>query len=97
MIFLRQPLFIHHLIRIFLGKLHHHTSRRSDYLSSQKNVLQSERLDLLTVIRHLYNVNLEHQEKIESQHHQLKIASLAQKDWSKRCAGPILVGLVRWI
>jgi len=46
-IFLRQTFFIYLLIRIFLRKLHHHTSRRSDDLPSQKNVLQSERLDLL--------------------------------------------------
>jgi len=34
--------FIKLSIRIFLGKFHHHTSRRSDDLSSQKNVLQAE-------------------------------------------------------
>jgi len=41
--------FIYLLIRIFLRKPHHHTSRRSDDLPSQKYVLQSERLDLLPV------------------------------------------------
>ena len=36
MIYLRQAFFIYLLIRIFLRKLHHHTSRRSDDLPSQR-------------------------------------------------------------
>ena len=46
-------------IRIFLGKFHHHTSRRSDDLSSQKNVLQAECLDLLSVFCFPREVHLE--------------------------------------
>jgi hypothetical protein len=60
------------LIRIFLRKLHHHTSRRSDDLPSQKYVLQSERLDLLPVFCFPCEVHLEQQKQIVSQHHQLK-------------------------
>jgi len=48
--FLRQAFFIHLLIWISVRELHHHTSRRSDDLPSQKYVLQSEGLDLLPVI-----------------------------------------------
>ena len=51
---LRQAFFIHRLIRIFLRKLHDHTSRRSDDLPGQENVLQSERLDLLMVYGKLH-------------------------------------------
>ena len=72
MIFLRQAFFIHLLIRIFHRMLHHHTSRRSDDLPSQKNILQAEGLDLLPVIRRPYPINLEQQKQIVSQHHQLE-------------------------
>ena len=52
--------------------LHHHTSRRSDDLPSQKNILQAEGLDLLPVFRRPYHINLEQQKQIVSQHHQLE-------------------------
>jgi len=44
-----RTFFIYILIRIFLRKLHHHTSRRSKDLPNQKYVLQSKGLDLLLV------------------------------------------------
>jgi hypothetical protein len=59
-------------------KLHHHTTRRSDDLPGQKYVLQSERLDLLTVLCFPCEVHLEQQKqsdesiRIVSQHPQLK-------------------------
>jgi hypothetical protein len=67
------------LIRIFLKKLHHHTSRRSDNLPGQENVLQSESLDLLPVYRFSFEVHLEQQKQIVSQHHQLKDRFIGRK------------------
>ncbi len=52
-------LFIKLSIRIFFRKFHHHTSRRSDDLPSQKYVLQAERLDLLPVFFFHCEVHLE--------------------------------------
>jgi hypothetical protein len=46
-VFSSRAFFIHLLIRIILGKFHHHPSGCSDNLPGQKNVLQPERLDLL--------------------------------------------------
>jgi hypothetical protein len=52
------------LIRIILRKLHHHTSHRSDDLSSQVNVLQPERLDLLPIFCFFYKVHFEQKNKL---------------------------------
>jgi hypothetical protein len=71
-VFSGQAFFIYLLIRIILRKFHHHTSGRSDNLSSQENVFQSERLNLLPAFRSLCEVHLEQQEQIVGQHHQLK-------------------------
>jgi hypothetical protein len=77
--------FIKLLIRIFIRKLHHHTSRRSDNLTNQENVLQSERLYLLPVFYLPCEVHLEQQKqsdvsiRIVSQHHQLKDRFIGSK------------------
>ena len=68
MTFLRQA-FFYFSIRIFLRELHHHTPCRSDDLPGQKNILQSERLDLLPVFCFPCEVPLEQQKQIVSQHH----------------------------
>ena len=50
-------------IGIFLREFHYHTPCRSDNLSSQKNILQPESLDLLPVFRSLCEVHLEQQKQ----------------------------------
>jgi hypothetical protein len=58
-VFLGKAFFINLLIGVFFRKLHHYASGRSDDLPGQKNVFQSERLDLLPIFRSLCEVHLE--------------------------------------
>ena len=67
-----ETICIYLLIRIFLRKLHHHTSGCSDNFPGQENVFQSEHFNLLPVFRYICEVHLEQQKQIISQHHQLK-------------------------
>jgi hypothetical protein len=64
MIFLRQAFFIPLLVGIYLRKLYHHTSRRSDDLPKQEKLLQAEGLDLLTAFRRPNHINLVQQKKL---------------------------------
>ena len=74
-----KAFFINLLIGVFFRKLHHYTSGRSDDLPGQKNVLQPERLDLLPIFRSLGEVQLEQQEQIVGQHHQLEDRFIGSK------------------
>ena len=68
----RKTMFIDFAIGISLRELHHHSPCCPDNLPGQKNVLQAKSLDLLTVFHYFYPVNLEQQEQVVRQHHQLE-------------------------
>jgi len=67
-----QTMFIDFTIRISLRELHHHSPCCPDDLPGQKNVLQTKSLYLLPLFHWLQPVNLEQQEQVVGQHHQLK-------------------------
>jgi hypothetical protein len=78
-VILGKAFFIYLLITIILKKFHHYVSGCSDDLSSKENVFQPERLDLLTVFSSLGEVQLEQQEQIVGQHHQLEDRFIGSK------------------
>jgi hypothetical protein len=71
--------FIYLLITIILKKFHHYVSGCSDDLPSKENVFQPKGFDLLTVFRSLGEVQLEQQEQIVGQHHQLEDRFIGSK------------------
>jgi len=69
-----------------LRELHHHSPCCPDDLSGQKDILQTNSLDLPAVFHWLQPGNLEQQEQVVGQHHQLKYGFIGPEGFERRMA-----------